>query len=157
MCDKRHGGTANLSGMTLCQPTHEQSFSRTRLTDSSAVLFSEGVVDQAALTRRTRRLEVSETQSSRCTPDGEYRDVPQGRSPCRRRLQATLTPATATVTISSVQFNAYGSPSSAAEAGVTSITVTTTSDGEVRNNVPLFKAPVVRSKRAELSSTRTTD
>eukprot|EP00903_Cladosiphon_okamuranus_P005952 g5878.t1 len=117
-------------------------------TDSSTVVFPEGIVDPAAVSRRTRRLEISESRSNRCTPDGHPRGFPQDRYPCRRRLQSTSTPAAATVTISSMQFNAFGSPSSAAEAGVTSITVTKTSD---REDAPLL-APVQITMRASVSS-----
>lgn len=110
-------------------------------------------MEPAAIRRRTRRLEISESQNIRCTPDGGPRGFPQGRNPCRRRLQSTSTPAAATVTISSMQFNAYGSPSSATEAGVTSITVTKTSDGEVRDDVSSCSLRV-RSTREGISSAR---
>lgn len=111
-----------------------------RRTGSSAVLFSEGIVDSTALTRRVRRLEASESPRNRPTPDGGPRDTPQGRYAYRRRLQSTSTADTTTVTIANVQFNAYGSPSSVAEAGVTSITVVKTSDGEVRHFVSSLRS-----------------
>lgn len=142
----------NFKGITLSRPAGSP-FSRMRLTDSSAVLFSEGIVDTAGLARRTRRLDVSESRSNHHTPGGGPRDVPQGIFLYRRRLQSTSTLAMTTVTISNTQFNAHGSLSSAAEAGVTSITVTKTSDGEVRSYVPAVNMGV-RSKREGLSSPR---
>lgn len=130
VCAKENMEAVNQRGFIVT--TYRHIFPpRTYLTDSSAVVFSEGVVDPAAIVRRTRRLEVSESQSH--APNGGPCDVPEGRYPypCRRRLQSVSATAMATVTISNMQFNAYGSPSSAAEAAVTSITVTKTGDGEV--------------------------
>lgn len=62
------------------------------------------------------------------TPTGE---TPTSRPQGRRRLDPVLTSPTSTIVISDAQFNAKGSPSSATEAGVTTITVTSTDGGEV--------------------------
>lgn len=63
-------------------------------------------------------------------PRGEY---PLHRHRGRRRLDSVVSTPTATITISNRQFTAIASPSTAVDAGVTSITVTTTDDGEVRS------------------------
>lgn len=114
---------------------------QTRPVGSSSVSFPAGVVDAAALGQRARSLGVSRPWADSYAPADERVDVPEGRFPGRRQLQSVTTPATATVTISNVQFDVHGRPSSAPEAGVTSVTITTTSDGQVHQTVLISLSP----------------
>ncbi|CAN0479873.1 unnamed protein product, partial [Ectocarpus sp. 8 AP-2014] len=72
-----------------------------------------------------------------------------GRSHRRRMDTTTTTSVASTIIISNVQFNANGHPSSEVEAGVTSITITDSGDGE---DIPL-SAPVQMTMRASVAKT----
>lgn len=58
-------------------------------------------------------------------------ETPTRRLQGRRRLDSVFTSPTSTIFISDAQYNAKGSPSSTTEAGVISITVTSTDGDEV--------------------------
>ncbi len=56
---------------------------------------------------------------------------PRPSSPSRRRLQEDSSASSSTIFVASLGFNLHGRPSSAVEAGVTQIVVTSTSSGAV--------------------------
>ncbi|CAM9178731.1 unnamed protein product [Ectocarpus fasciculatus] len=109
---------------------------------SLSVSVPDGAINPTSVQRRRRRM----TTSSASPVGGkEY-----GRIMQRRRMDSIVTASdTSTIMIASLQFSANGSPSSQVDAGVSSITITTSSEGE---DIAL-SAPVRMTMRASIATT----
>ncbi|CAM9247691.1 unnamed protein product, partial [Ectocarpus sp. 12 AP-2014] len=109
---------------------------------SLSVSVPEGAIDPTSVQRRMRRMTTSSSRPVARTINGRNME--------RRRMDSIATASTtSTIMIASLQFSANGSPSSQVHAGVSSITITTSSEGE---DITL-SAPVRMTMRASMATT----
>ncbi|CAM9093541.1 unnamed protein product, partial [Hapterophycus canaliculatus] len=108
---------------------------------SSHVLIPAGVTDHTSQRRERRRLSTSFSKQANSMLNGSF---------ARRRLDSSDTAATSTVAIANFQFNARGPPSNEVDAGITSITITTSSDTE---DDFALRAPVRMTMTGSMSAT----
>eukprot|EP00903_Cladosiphon_okamuranus_P018201 g16743.t2 len=108
-------------------------------TGVSSVAFSEGSIDASVGRRSRRRMAAGETDQA-----PGLGETPTSRPRGRRRLDSVLAASTSTIIVTDAQFNINDSPSSAIDAGATSITVTSTGGGEEI----VLSAPVRMTLRA---------